>query len=132
MKEITNSWYRFAKNDLSAAQKLLEDESLGNMVLFHCQQSIEKIIKAILEESDIEIPKIHNLIRLNNLLPSHFNTENESSIEILEELDSVYLDSRYPGDIGLLPSGFPTQKKVNSIFDRTLQLFNFFEDSLKR
>jgi len=131
MKEITKSWYRFAQNDLAAAKKLLDDESLGHMVLFHCQQSIEKIIKAHLEESEIEIPKIHNLIRLNNLLPSDFRTQDESFMEILEELNSVYIDSRYPGDLGLLPSGYPTQKKVNSIFEKTILLFRFFENYLK-
>ncbi|MCD4695161.1 MAG: HEPN domain-containing protein [Bacteroidales bacterium] len=40
MKEITKSWYQFAQKDLLAAKKLLETESLGNMALFHCQQSI--------------------------------------------------------------------------------------------
>lgn len=131
MKEITKSWYQFAQNDLSAAQKLLHDESLGQMVLFHCQQSIKKIIKAHLEENDIEVPKIHNLIRLNNLLPLHLRTEEEFSIETLEELNSVHIDSRYPGDLGLLPSGYPTIKRVNSIYEKTTQLFKYFEDNLK-
>jgi len=34
------------------------------MVAFHSQQAIEKSIKAILEEKETKVPKIHNIITL--------------------------------------------------------------------
>ena len=131
MKDITKSMLQFAKQDLLAAEKLSDHEMLGNMVLFHCQQSIEKLLKAHLEENDIKIPKIHNLIRLYNLLTEIIKKNYDFVIELLEELDSVYIDSRYPGDVGLLPSGMPSDARVSSIFIRTKEVFKTFEDQLK-
>jgi len=69
MKSSTNSWLRLAEKDLLAAKKLLEDEMLGNLVFFHCQQAIEKILKGILEEHLIPFPKTHSVIKLYVLLP---------------------------------------------------------------
>ena len=132
MKEITKSWLSFARSDLIAAEKLLESESLENIVLFHCQQSIEKILKAHLEENGIAVPRVHNLIKLYNLLPFSLLRQDEFIIETLEELSSVYIDSRYPGDIGLLPSGPPSESLVISLFNRTKELFSFFEEQFNK
>jgi len=57
-------WIDFADRDLEAAKSLLENEYLANVVLFHCQQCIEKCLKAILEENNVEVPKIQ-LIKSN-------------------------------------------------------------------
>ena len=67
-------WIDFADRDLEAAKSLLENEYLANVVLFHCQQCIEKCLKAILEENNIEVPKIHSVVRLFGII-----TENRGS-----------------------------------------------------
>ena len=130
MKEITKLWLSYAKNDLIAAEKLLEFDSLENLALFHCQQSIEKIIKAHFVENDINIPRIHNLIKLYNLLPKRLFKDDDFIIDTMEELSSVYIDTRYPGDIGLLPSGPPSKSLAESLFNRTQNLFTILEQKL--
>ena len=54
MKHIYSSMDRkLADKDIKAAKKLVNDDYLANIVLFHCQQCIEKSLKAILEESNL-------------------------------------------------------------------------------
>ena len=50
MKKQVEDWILLADKDLYAAEILLKDEyPLTNIVAFHCQQSIEKCLKAFLE-----------------------------------------------------------------------------------
>lgn len=57
MKLTTESRLNFAKADLKSSKKLLEDNELARMAALHCQQTIEKSLKAILEEYNIHVPK---------------------------------------------------------------------------
>ena len=75
------------------------------MVVFHAQQSIEKTLKAYIEEHDIFLPKTHDLIRLCKLSALNFSDE---EIEIIETLNDLYINARYPGETGLLPDGKPS------------------------
>lgn len=61
MKEKTKAWLDFAARDIEAARKLADDEYLANVVLFHSQQCVEKCLKAVLEENDQNVPKIHGV-----------------------------------------------------------------------
>ena len=36
---------------------------------------------------------------------------------MLEALNSLYTESRYPGDLGLLPEGKPTIKDAEAFYD---------------
>jgi len=75
------------------------------MVVFHAQQSIEKTLKAYIEEHNIFLPKTHDLIRLCKLSALNFSNE---EIEIIETLNDLYINARYPGETGLLPDGKPS------------------------
>ena len=76
------------------------------MVAFHSQQCIEKSLKAVIEEYEIGSVRIHNLERLFEIIRSHVNIDAEP--DVVEMLDKLYIDARYPGDLGLLPNGKPT------------------------
>jgi HEPN domain-containing protein len=67
MKKETEEWIRIAIEDFQAAKYLLE-KSLYRMVCYHAQQTVEKLPKAILVERDIDIPRTHNLLDLNNAI----------------------------------------------------------------
>ncbi len=115
MKLSTKSWLELADRDLRAAQKLLEDEYLTNIVLFHCQQCIEKCFKALLEEADITPPKIHSIHRLNAIVQEKIPFCLPISDEEIDLIDDIYIDTRYPGSFGLLPTGFPTKEQAEEI-----------------
>ena len=64
MKKQAESWLRAAQDDLRVIKQILDDENLTHMVAFHSQQAIEKSIKAVLEQTEEEVPRIHNIIKL--------------------------------------------------------------------
>ena len=130
MKDSTKSWLEFAGKDLQGAKKLLNGNGLENLVLFHCQQSIEKILKAVLVEHNVRFPKIHGTRTLYELIVSNISSNLKIDENILIEIDSIYIDSRYPNELGILPSGFPTQAEAKKIFDETENLFEIFKKIL--
>lgn len=59
---------RKAKEDLETAKNLVKLEDFSEeIVLFHCQQAIEKGLKAFLDSKQIIYPKIHDLETLLSL-----------------------------------------------------------------
>lgn len=111
MKKITKDWLIAAEDDLLAAKKLASEPRLTNVVAFHCQQFLEKCFKAIIEEQDKPSIKSHDLIRLQINANIHLS---ETETNLLGIINEVYIDSRYPGDMGLLPHGKPTQKEIET------------------
>lgn len=111
MKQTTKDWLTAAEDDLLAAKKLNGEERLTNVVAFHCQQCLEKCFKAIIEEQGNPSVKSHDLVRLY-LLANFQLAENE--INLLEIINEVYIDARYPGELGLLPHGKPTVPEVEN------------------
>jgi len=119
MKKMTEAWLGAAQDDLSAANQLLLLPELTNLVAFHAQQCIEKVLKAILEEMDIAIVKTHDIIRLYNMIDGKFVIQESEKMILLNEL---YVDSRYPGDLGLLPAGKPSYDEAKSFVDLASQV----------
>lgn len=117
MKASTQSWLEFTKRDLLAAEKLLAEVYLQNVVLFHCQQAVEKVFKAILEEHDLRIPRVHSVVTLYERFPEAVKTLLHFDRDELRFIDEIYTDSRYPADLGLLPGGFPGQEEGKRFFD---------------
>ena len=118
-------WLKAAYSDLRSIEHILSDSFLTHVVAFHSQQAIEKSFKAIMEDASIAVPKVHKLETLVNKI----NVKLEFNSEILAILDLLYIESRYPGDMGLLPHGKPALKDAEefykvaqSIFDQACQL----------
>jgi len=113
VKENTKPWMEFARQDLSAAEKLQSDESLSNVAMFHCQQCVEKSLKALYEESERHIPRIHSTLKLYaDILKLVPGINQFATNEDLTYIDAVYIDTRYPGGFGLLPNGTPSRDDV--------------------
>ena len=115
MKEITKEWLEAASLDIESSRYLLQDERLTGHVAFHSQQAIEKSLKALIEESGDRIPKIHSLSKLFNSCSVYIDFQFDEDLIIA--LDSLYLESRYPGEFGLLPEGKPTLKQAQMFHD---------------
>jgi len=127
MKKATEGWIKFAHDDIYAAEALLKiDEGLHNIVLFHCQQCLEKILKAFLEHHGLRVPKTHSLERLINDLPPAVRSASNPDEEFLNLIDDIYISARYPGDLGLLPTGMPSREEAEVILIKTRLLFNNF------
>jgi HEPN domain-containing protein len=117
MRNSTKNWIELSKRDIAAAEELLGKEFLNNIVLFHSQQSVEKILKAILEEYFIEIPRIHHLNKLYKIIPAEIKILINLNEDDLNRLDLIYIDSRSLPENFVLPSGYPTMAEAKQIFD---------------
>lgn len=97
---------------MKSIKYLLNDEFLTHVVAFHSQQAIEKILKSTLEDSGKDVPKVH---KLQNLI-ARVDLNIEINDEIIMILDELYIESRYPGDMGLLPDGKPTVEDAKEFY----------------
>jgi len=106
VKNSAIAWLAAAEDDLILIREISSNQSLTHLVAFHAQQAIEKAFKAVIEQHCDNVPRIH---ALETLLPKvHPYVSFAVEFELLEDLDKLYIDARYPGDFGLLPNGKPT------------------------
>lgn len=83
-----------AKEDLETAQKLIElGDYSEEIVLFHCQQAIEKALKAFLDSKGIIYPKTHDLETLLSMCIEKEKSFNE--IDFVTSLTPYAVDIRY-------------------------------------
>jgi len=122
MKRQVKEWLRRAEVDLLSAEKLLDDEFLTQSVAFHAHQVIEKSLKAILENSERKIPKIHDLEKLYGLV-EEAGIKIDIDEDMLAQINDVYIDTRYPGDVGLIQEGKPSIKKVKSFYELAKKIY---------
>lgn len=109
MKSTTKNWLMSSKYDFEVARSLFDS---GHYIytLFMCHLAVEKLLKAIVAESQEEMPpKLHNLIRLSELgqlvFPDEFRT-------FIEELNNVSIPTRYPENFVQL------SKRLNKAYTR--------------
>jgi len=119
MKATTADWLFSAKNDIETIDAIIGNPNLTAVVAFHAQQCVEKCLKALLEEYDIDRQKTHNLITLKSAV------ERKQTLDLDEDnlslLNKLYISSRYPGELGLLPTGAPTLKEAEGFADFSRQ-----------
>src|SRR3990170_4553309 len=93
------SWVDASRYDLETARALLESRRYL-YVLFMCQQSLEKLLKAHLTRRTAAFPPmIHSLARLAELAGLELSQDDKA---LLERLSLYYLQSRYPPEIQAL------------------------------
>ncbi|GAB1451218.1 hypothetical protein MASR2M47_12740 [Draconibacterium sp.] len=111
-----------AKADLLNCERILDDEFLTSIVAFHSQQAVEKYFKALIEEKNLIVPRIHSLIRLYNIIEGFLELPFE--IRFILALDSVYTSSRYPSEIGMIATGKPTRQEAREFYNSAKDIFD--------
>jgi len=72
LSESVSQWMIKAEEDWEAVQIMAaHSRPPFSLVCFHCQQYIEKLLKALLTKNGIEAPHTHNLRRLIQLVESY-------------------------------------------------------------
>lgn len=122
MKKPTNDWLLSAESDLLLIQEIILLENLTHLSAFHAQQAIEKSFKAIIEEFDFGLVKSHSLEMLHNKVKEKITCEINFDLLIL--LDQLYIDARYPGELGLLPDGKPSISESEDFYNLGKLLFD--------
>lgn len=117
---MAQEWLKSAISDLETIEEIIDNEHLTHVVAFHSQQCVEKSFKSLLEYHEMDIPKIHSILKLSKILQQYLTIEDK---DMLDELDKLYIDSRYPGDLGLLPNGKPSIEKVNKFYEFAKEIY---------
>jgi HEPN domain-containing protein len=95
--EFIQQWLLKANEDLLVIDRLTEFEIVAtSSVCFHCQQAVEKFLKAYLIANGVDIKKTHNI----EFLLSECSDIDKDFVEIdPKELSDFGVDARYPGDM---------------------------------
>jgi HEPN domain-containing protein len=115
MSQLDKEWLLSAEMDIRNIEKIIDDEFLSPIICFHAQQCVEKCLKALLEANKIDTPKIHDLLRLFGILERVKHLEID--LNILQKLNDLYIETRYPNEFGLLPSGKPTLDDAGEFYE---------------
>lgn len=98
MADLLVEWVSKAEDDYQVAQREMRSRGKKSYdaICFHCQQAIEKYMKAFLYAKKVDFPKTHNLIELLRLC-SPLDGSFEMYKDLLIELDRYGVRYRYPG-----------------------------------
>jgi HEPN domain-containing protein len=100
--DLVNKWINKAEKDLLTAERELSFENpITDTICFHCQQAVEKYLKAFLVYHQIYFTKTHriiDLLELCNTADSSFKKE----LEDADDLTDYAIQIRYP-DVLLEP-----------------------------
>jgi len=98
MKRTTREWLRKAESDFRLATIIAQGtEPFHDEQCFHCQQSAEKYLKALLEELSLAVPRTHTLKDILALLVPH-HPSLASFRRGFTFLTRFAVETRYPGD----------------------------------
>jgi HEPN domain-containing protein len=109
LDSLVREWIGKANADLEAAEQLLPTaqgrSGLREIVAFHCQQAVEKYLKAFLTYHQIDFPKTHSIRRLLRLA-GRVNKEIPEALRDAAWLTPFGVEARYPDDAAeILPGG---------------------------
>ena len=96
-REITEGWIHKAESDLAYANLgLSSGDSYRAGAVYHCHQTAEKALKALLCFYGIIPSKTHDLVRLIEILSPHVDLADVAEASVF--LTPLATDFRYPGD----------------------------------
>ena len=104
MKDETHTWLSYADENLDVAGLSFSHGHL-NACLQNAQQAVEKYLKAVIVERDLEFRRTHSIRELIGLLTPQGITLSVSEDE-MDLMDSIYIPSKYPV-YSALPQALP-------------------------
>ena len=113
-------WLEYAEADITAAVDLSDNEETYLPAAFHCQQAIEKTLKAYFLYEDGYAPDGHNIIFLCRKLSQKYKKFEEWIDECIET-NNYYIQTRYPPDKPL----DITKEKLAYLIRSSRRLFDF-------
>ncbi len=125
--DVVKNWVIKAINDYKTAEKLInlpENEIITDTLCFHCQQFVEKLLKAYLILHNKEFKKVHDmeyLVKLCTDISKDFEWLNEAA-----KILSIYsVEIRYPDGFYI-----PTIKEAENCFELIQRVKSFLMPKL--
>ncbi|MGH7792379.1 MAG: HEPN domain-containing protein [Thermodesulfobacteriota bacterium] len=120
MDEYVKGWITKAKRDLKVAEHELglpKEDIITDAVCFHCQQAVEKFLKAYLASKNLDFGKTHNLEYLIELC---FKNDPEFKSIVLGNLSFYAVEIRYPDEFYT-----PSLNEAEESFQIAIDVKNF-------
>ena len=98
--DSANGWYRIAQMDSYMAHNSFDTmhPKPYELICFHAQQSVEKLLKGFLTANAIMPPKTHDLLILHDMCLA-FRTDFEPLRMAVGRLNTYGVQPRYPNEI---------------------------------
>jgi len=118
--------YKKARTDLKVAKNILEDFENGDeeldleVIMFHLQQSAEKLIKSLLAYNNIHVTKTHSISYLLDIVL-------ENHIEIIEDIEKLIplTDFAVEGRYAIYHDDLDNVDEYILIVDKLLEFVNY-------
>ncbi len=96
---VAKAWIEKADHDLGSAKVIfLHIPEYSDTIAFHCQQAVEKYIKATLISFDVEFRKSHDLLYLLDKLSEYIEVNSETYDKAIL-LNGFAIEIRYPNKV---------------------------------
>ncbi len=125
-EETLQEWLDFADMDFLAAKHLYDNmyPKPLEIICYHCQQSVEKLLKAVLISYGVTIKKTHDLGLLAEMLQEYMVVDSEY-IEMCDNLTPYGVKIRYPQELSI------EEYHVKKAMSETEELYNWLRGLLK-
>jgi len=118
-KTYAKEWLTFSLKNLNTAKLLFDVNHYEDIIGIELQQSLEKLLKSIMANENIKIPKDHDLIKLYFTIESFIDIL-ENELVKLRIATNYYKEDRYPNPHYCLPS----REEIKEVLDFTEKLFD--------
>ncbi len=123
--DFVKQWLSKANEDLLVVERLTENEIIAaSSVCFHCQQAVEKFLKAFLIANGIDIKRTHVI---EYLLVECADIDKDFTDIDPKELSDFGVDARYPGDMYI-----PDEDETLEYKKLAFQIKNFVEEKIDK
>ncbi|HHW01817.1 MAG: hypothetical protein PWQ97_703 [Tepidanaerobacteraceae bacterium] len=119
-------WIQKAKKDINAALILKEHDCGNDLVSFHCQQAIEKLLKGYIIYKINKIVEGHSLVYLCKIC-MNFNPELKKYIKDCAFVNQYYIETRYPSEDTIEVSDEEAQECIKI----SKEIFQLIENDIK-
>ncbi len=110
MNEEAHDLFSLASDDYKALKSLIKMDLISHVIFFLAQQTVEKCMKSVLANNNVIYPKIHNLMKIKQLLVEN-DIKSNFPDDILKQLIPFAADCRY----GMPEVEFPEAKEVLAV-----------------
>jgi HEPN domain-containing protein len=127
-KDIVLRWIKKAESDLKIVEYLIDSKDAPlDALCFHCQQAIEKYLKAYLTWIDIRVKKTHDLEAILNLCIKNSKAFERLERDKIVELTIYSVEVRYPEEeievtLENAREAYDTAKKVKDLVIKELEV----------
>ncbi|MBI5300416.1 MAG: HEPN domain-containing protein [Deltaproteobacteria bacterium] len=128
MDSLTRQWVERAEYDLKSISHVLKGGRYL-YVAFMCQQSLEKMLKAVVASHGKAPPFVHNLVRLAQDAQCYDEMSEEFRV-LLADLNPYYIKARY-GEYKQALSKVCTGLKAKFFFKKTQELSKWLKQKIK-